>query len=88
MKDRCYREAHPQFNYYGKAGIKVCDRWMHSFETFYADMGKRPSSKHSIDRWPDPYGNYEPQKCRWATWKEQRANRRTWCQQQIDGRVG
>lgn len=71
MKTRCYYEAHESYSDYGGRGIKVCDRWLHSFENFFSDMGKKPSPEHGIDRYPDVNGNYEPSNCRWATSKQQ-----------------
>lgn len=73
MIDRCYNEKRNGYIYYGGKGVKVCDRWLESFENFYADMGDRPSNKHSIDRIAVK-GNYEPNNCKWSTMKEQNEN--------------
>lgn len=76
MIQRCTNQKGAGYHRYGGRGIAVCDRWRTSYETFLADMGRRPSPQHSVDR-KDNDGNYEPGNCRWATVKEQGRNRRT-----------
>lgn len=77
MIQRCTNANSKVYTQHGARGIKVCARWRHSFENFYADMGLRPSDEHSLDRYPNNDGNYEPGNCRWATMQEQSRNRRT-----------
>jgi hypothetical protein len=66
---------HKDWRLYGGRGIRVCACWRGSYTAFLADMGRRPSARHSIDR-VDVNGNYEPGNCRWATPSQQRQNQR------------
>lgn len=79
MRRRCTNPTHISYKHYGGRGIKVCEEWSDNktgFETFFAHIGPAPSRNHTIDRYPDNDGNYEPGNVRWATPKEQRANQR------------
>ena len=76
MVARCEEgPRHKDWHLYGGRGIEVCARWRASYVAFLADMGRKPSSLHSIDR-IDVNGHYEPGNCRWATPSEQRRNQR------------
>ncbi len=75
MQTRCYVSTHISYPQYGALGVRICVRWLSSFEDFLEDMGPRPTPFHSIDR-KNPKGNYEPKNCRWATATEQAQNKR------------
>lgn len=76
MKRRCTNMHDKSYPRYGGAGIQVCPQWLHSFDTFLADMGERPSDDHSIDRIDGARG-YEAKNCRWVLDVTQNRNRRS-----------
>jgi hypothetical protein len=71
---RCTNVNDKSYPRYGGAGIEVCQEWKDSFAAFLVHVGPRPSLQHSIDRYPNPSGNYEPGNVRWASLSEQRRN--------------
>lgn len=73
MVRRCTNPKAHNWRWYGGQGVTVCQRWL-SFDAFVEDMGERPIGL-SLDR-INPFGNYEPGNCRWATSLQQAQNRR------------
>lgn len=74
--DRCCNPKCKHFHLYGGRGISICEKWRHDFAAFIQDVGPRPSREHSLDRYPNNDGNYEPGNVRWATRSEQQRNTR------------
>ncbi len=73
MIQRCTNSNRKDYEYYGRRGIKVCDKWL-SFESFLEDMGEKPKGL-SLDKVDNNKG-YCKANCRWVTRKEQQRNRR------------
>jgi hypothetical protein len=86
MAQRCYNQKSARHRYYGARGITVCERWRSSFEVFAADVGPRPSPKHTLGR-IDNEGDYRPGNVEWQTRTEQNRNQRSNCHITAYGRT-
>lgn len=77
MKNRCNNPNNPSYKkWYGIKGVKVCEEWNNNYLPFKEwALSHGYDDNLSIDR-IDPYGNYEPSNCRWATATEQARNKR------------
>jgi hypothetical protein len=74
MRQRCTNTHRADYKNWGGRGITFCKRW-ESFENFLEDMGKKPTSDHSLDR-IDNMQNYCKENCRWSDSVDQNNNRR------------
>lgn len=84
MKTRCSNPNTGYHHRYGGRAIGICPEWQESFLQFYADVGSRPSSGHTLERVDNDRG-YEPDNVEWRTWKQQAQNRETNRRLTLDG---
>jgi hypothetical protein len=69
-KQRC---NYPKARFYKNYGGRGIEFRFNSFEDFLAEVGRKPTPKHSLER-IDVNGHYEKGNIRWATMKEQSSN--------------
>lgn len=85
MKMRCYNPKNPKYKWYGGKGIKICDDWLHSSNSFIEWALNNGYEKGlTIDR-IDANKDYCPENCRWITRAEN--CRRAHLKKRVDFRV-
>lgn len=75
MKQRCNNHKSQKYKIYGARGIKVCNEWNESYDSFRKwalDNGYKEGL--TLDR-INVDGNYEPNNCRWVTYEVQNSNK-------------
>jgi len=85
MIARCTKPNNTSYPRYGAVGVKVCDRWLESFENFYTDTKDGYADNLTLDRYPNVNGDYEPNNFRWATYQQQSENKKNTIYLVIDG---
>jgi hypothetical protein len=83
MKERTQKSSCRSYTDYGGRGIKICKRWLSSFDNFYQDMyedykkhvDKNGKENTTLERL-NVDGNYTPKNCIWATYAQQMRNKR------------
>lgn len=78
MRSRCLNPNATGYKNWGGRGIKIYEKWIHDFNSFYEYVSKLPhfgENGRTLDRINND-GDYEPDNLRWATRYEQTHNRR------------
>jgi hypothetical protein len=86
MIQRCENVNHKSYTNYGGRGITVCKEWREDFNNFLADMGPKPTKKHSLERKNNDEG-YNPQNCIWSLMSEQSRNKRNNVFLEVNGKL-
>lgn len=85
MKSRCLRPLNSSFRYYGMRGVTIYPEWIDNYPAFLRYVGRKPTPLHTLDRFPNPKGNYEPGNVRWASRRQQTLNSTATTLLTIDG---
>lgn len=85
IKTRCFNKKASRYKDWGGRGILMCEEWKNDFKKFYDwAMSNGYSNRLVIDR-ENNDKNYEPNNCKWVTYRENNFNKRTTVMVNVDG---
>lgn len=86
MKQRCYNPKNHQYHNYGGRGVKICEEWLNSFDSFQKWAFQNGYEDNLTIERKNVNGNYEPSNCEWVPFGEQYLNKRCAVKIIIDGK--